>query len=108
MYSFQNHAEATSDKGSMGSADQTQQWTEDTSENESKVVDKTGVWDNDSRRVKYSICLNPDGRDLVNGADTLTLTDVMQYYTKMGVHSTNWSNKKTLDEEQMKAPLRKK
>lgn len=96
-YSFRNHAEATSDKGSMGSTDQTQQWTEDTAENESKVVDKTGVWDNDSRRVKYSICLNPDGRDLVNGADTLTLTDVMQYYTKMGVHSTNWSDKKTLD-----------
>ena len=75
-YSFRNHAEATSDKGSMGSTDQTQQWTEDTAENESKVVDKTGVWDNDSRRVKYSICLNPDGRDLVNGADTLTLTDI--------------------------------
>ena len=97
-YSFQNHAEATSDQGSMGSVDQTQQWTEDASGDESKVVDKTGVWDNDSRRVKYSICLNPDGKDLVNGADTLTLTDVMQYYTKMYVHlPTNWNDGTTLD-----------
>ena len=97
-YSFQNHAEATSDQGSMGSVDQTQQWTEDTSGDESKVVDKTGVWDNDSRRVKYSICLNPDGKDLVNGADTLTLTDVMKYYTKMYVHlPNNWNDGKTLD-----------
>ena len=97
-YSFQNHAEATSDQGSMGSVDQTQQWTEDASGDESKVVDKTGVWDNDSRRVKYSICLNPDGKDLVNGADTLTLTDVMKYYTKMYVHlPNNWNDGKTLD-----------
>lgn len=97
-YSFQNHAEATSDQGSMGSVDQTQQWIEDASGDESKVVDKTGVWDNDSRRVKYSICLNPDGKDLVNGADTLTLTDVMKYYTKMYVHlPNNWNDGKTLD-----------
>lgn len=97
-YSFQNHAEATSDQGSMGSVDQTQQWTEDASGDESKVVDKTGVWDNDSRRVKYSICLNPDGKDLVNGADTLMLTDVMKYYTKMYVHlPNNWNDGKTLD-----------
>ena len=97
-YSFQNHAEATSDQGSMGSVDQTQQWTEDASGDESKVVDKTGVWDNDSRRVKYSICLNPDGKDLVDGADTLTLTDVMKYYTKMYVHlPNNWNDGKTLD-----------
>ena len=80
-YTFKNEASASDDKGKIGSADQTQEWTEDTESNKTKVVDKSGKWDNDSRRVKYSIKLNPDGEDIVKGSEVLTLQDEFTYYS---------------------------
>ncbi len=80
-YTFKNSATVSNDDGKIGSADQSQKWTEDTSHEESKVIDKTGKWDNNSRRVKYSISLNPDGKDIVEDSEILTLKDVFKYYS---------------------------
>ena len=80
-YTFKNSATVSNDDGKIGSADQSQEWTEDTSHEESKVIDKTGKWDNNSRRVKYSISLNPDGKDIVEDSEILTLKDVFKYYS---------------------------
>jgi len=79
-YTFTNRATAKNDKGSIGNASQEQQWTERQSSTEKKVIDKTGNWDNGTRRVKYSINLNPDGKDIVEGSELMTLRDVFSYY----------------------------
>lgn len=79
-YVFKNTASVSNDKGMIGAADQTQEWTEDTKQEESKVIEKTGAWDNNTRRVKYSIKLNPDEKDIVEGSDVLTLKDKFTYY----------------------------
>lgn len=78
-YTFTNNASARDDNGEIGSADQTQEWTEDSEHSNAKIVDKTVQWDNDSRRFKYSIKLNPYGKDIVEGSDFLTLEDEFQY-----------------------------
>lgn len=79
-YTFVNNATAENDKGSMGSASQKQEWKESQDSNTQKVIDKTGSWDNDTRRVKYSISLNPEGKDIVEGSELMTLRDVLSYY----------------------------
>ncbi|MGM9605679.1 MAG: SpaA isopeptide-forming pilin-related protein [Faecousia sp.] len=61
----------------IGSASQTQNWTYQ--ESTKDVVSKSGQWYNDSRVLKYSVVLNPDGKDLVEGTVELTLTDVLKY-----------------------------
>lgn len=78
-YIFKNTASAKTDKGSIGNAEQTQEWTEEKKTVEEKVIDKTGKWNNDTRRVHYSIKLNPDGKDIVEGSDFLTLKDIFEY-----------------------------
>lgn len=79
-YTFTNKAEANTDNSSIGNAEQTQEWTEKKKSETFKVVDKTGRWDNDTRRVEYSIVLNPDGKDIVEGSGVLELKDVLEYY----------------------------
>lgn len=79
-YTFTNTATANTDSGSIGSADQTQEWTEKKKSDTFKVVDKTGRWNNDTRRVEYSIVLNPEGKDIVEGSGVLELRDVLEYY----------------------------
>lgn len=86
-YTFTNRATAKADDVDIGSADQTQDWTEDTDHSNAKIVDKTGAWDNNSRRVKYSIKLNPYGKDIVEGSETLTLKDVFEYYPQITAHA---------------------
>ena len=80
-YTFRNSASASDDSSDIGNADQTQEWTEDTEHSNTKVIDKDGSWDNDTRRIKYSIKLNPDGKDIVEGSETLTLQDKFTYYS---------------------------
>lgn len=63
----------------IGSSSQTQEWTYHQEEVVTKVVDKTGKWDNGNRILNYTIVLNPEGKDLVDGSDTLTLVDTMTY-----------------------------
>lgn len=67
------------DGGEIGSSSQTQEWTYHQEEVVTKVVDKTGRWDNGNRILNYTIVLNPEGKDLVDGSDTLTLVDTMTY-----------------------------
>lgn len=91
-YTFKNSATVSNDDGTIGSADQSQKWTEDTSHAESKVIDKTGKWDNNSRRVKYSISLNPDGKDIVEDSEILTLKDVFKYCSTIhGRYGEDWN-----------------
>ena len=76
-HDFTNNVTVTSDQDTLGSASQTQKWTY--VRPASETVSKSGQWKNDARLLTYSIVLNPDGANLVEGADTLTLTDVLKY-----------------------------
>ncbi|MDY2629457.1 MAG: SpaA isopeptide-forming pilin-related protein [Lachnospiraceae bacterium] len=71
----------------VGSSEQTQNWTYNTTSEEKKVVDKSGSWDNDNRRMNYSIILNPEGKDLVEGTEVLTVIDELTYYPAATVYN---------------------
>ena len=86
-YTFTNEASAKLDDLDIGSSSQTQEWTKKDTTVAKKVVDKSGDYDNKTRRVKYSIVLNPDAEDLVKGTDKLTLVDTLDSYNK-----TYWSD----------------
>lgn len=87
-YTLTNTVTVKTDEGSLGSDSQTQEWTHTESTEETKVVQKSGEWDNSNRLLSYSIVLNPQGKDLVNDVDTLTLVDVLKYQsTNIGA---NW------------------
>ena len=72
-----NYVTMYTDGAEAGSSSQTQEWTYEQAEK--KLVDKSAAWDNDNRMLEYSILLNPEGLSLADGADTLTLTDVLRY-----------------------------
>ena len=74
-----NTAKMELDGGEIGSSSQTQEWTYKKEEVVTKVVDKSGGWDNANRIMNYTVILNPEGNNLVDGADTLTLVDTMNY-----------------------------
>lgn len=44
-------------------------------------IDKNGEWKNNERLLKYSIDINPEAEDLLEGNDTLTLEDILKYST---------------------------
>lgn len=90
---FTNEASAKLDDVSIGSSNQTQEWTKKDTTVAKKVVDKSGDYDNKTRRAKYSIVLNPDAKDLVEGTDKLTLVDTLESYNK-----THWSDGGKLDD----------
>ena len=73
----------------ISSSEQTQKWTYDR-----QVVDKSGSWDNDNRIMNYTVILNPDGKDLVEGVDTLTLVDTMTYSNQVTLY---WPHSGTYD-----------
>lgn len=79
--SFTNTVTAKQDDTEFPSDSHTQEVKYDKTGTATKVVKKNGEWDNDARLLKYSVELNPDGKDLVAGADTLTLTDVLSFST---------------------------
>ncbi|MBO5170395.1 MAG: LPXTG cell wall anchor domain-containing protein [Oscillospiraceae bacterium] len=78
-YEFINKVTAKTDECSIGSSEQTQNWTYSTATSSSQYVDKTGSWDNDNRRVNYSVVLNPEGKDLLPDEEILTMTDTLTY-----------------------------
>lgn len=90
-YTFTNTADVTFDEKGIGSSSQTQNWTKKTDTVERKVVDKSGTWDGDAHQADYSIVLNPDGKDIVEGLDVLTLTDVLSV-TKHPYYATTKDN----------------
>lgn len=79
--SFTNHVTAWQDDTPFSSDSHTQEVKYDKTGTATKGVDKNGEWKNDSRRLNYSVVLNPEGKDLVEGKDTLTLTDTLGYRT---------------------------
>lgn len=74
-----NNVEMILDGGQIGSSSQTQEWTYQETVEETKVVDKSGEWDNTNRIMNYTIILNKEGKELLSDSDTLTLVDVMSY-----------------------------
>lgn len=78
-----NTAKMELDSGEIGSSSQTQEWTYQEEEVVTQVVDKSGGWDNTNRIMNYTIILNPERKDLVEGADTLTLIDTMTYINQV-------------------------
>lgn len=78
-----NTAKMELDDGEIGSSSQTQEWTYQKKEVVTQVVDKSGGWDNTNRIMNYTIILNPESKDLVEGADTLTLIDTMTYINQV-------------------------
>ena len=74
-----NNVEMKLDGGQIGSSSQTQEWTYQETVDETKVVDKSGEWDNTNRIMNYTIILNKEGKELLSDSDTLTLVDVMSY-----------------------------
>lgn len=46
-----------------------------------KVVSKNFKWDEDNHRLRYTVIINPDGKDYLPDSDTLKLTDVLQFKT---------------------------
>ena len=78
--SFTNSVTVTADSNQFPSAEQTQEVTYTKPTSGLKLVNKDGQWVNDSRLLKYSILLNPDGMDLLTDGDTLTLTDELLNY----------------------------
>ncbi|MDY2813406.1 MAG: SpaA isopeptide-forming pilin-related protein [Dorea sp.] len=74
-----NTAEMKLDDVAIGSSTQTQEWSYHKEEVVTKVVDKSGGWDNTNRIMNYTVILNQEGKDLLKGADTLTLVDTMTY-----------------------------
>ena len=49
---------------------------------ETKLVQKSVVQANDSNTLNYTLVINPDGKDLLKGADYLTLKDALSYESK--------------------------
>lgn len=88
-----NLAKMELDGAEIGSSEQTQNWTYNTSTVGNQVVDKSGAWDNDNRRLNYSIILNPDAKVLAVDADTLSLTDKLIYKKEQTAYdvSNNWT-----------------
>lgn len=46
-----------------------------------KVISKNYKWDEDNHRLRYTVIINPDGKDYLPDSDTLKLTDVLQFQT---------------------------
>ncbi|MDY5783353.1 MAG: collagen binding domain-containing protein [Gemmiger sp.] len=77
---FTNSVTVTADSKAFPPAEQTQDVTYTKPTSGLKLVNKDGVWVNDSRLLEYSMLLNPDSMDLLPNSDTLTLTDELSYY----------------------------
>lgn len=74
-----NTAEMKLDDRPIGSSSQTQEWTYYKEEVITKVVDKSGAWDNINRIMNYTVILNKEGKNLLENSDTLTLVDILSY-----------------------------
>ena len=85
---YKNTATASSNTNSdMGWVHQTQTMSkpdESGSDNPTegdKVISKNYKWDEDNHRLRYTVIINPNGKDYLPNSDTLKLTDVLQFQT---------------------------
>lgn len=81
-----NTAEMKLDDRPIGSSSQTQEWTYKKEEVITKVVDKSGDWDNTNRIMNYTVILNQEGENLLDGSDSLTLVDTMTYINQVRLY----------------------
>lgn len=86
---YKNTATASSNTNKeIGSASQTQTMSkpdESGSDNPTegdKVISKNYKWDEDNHRLRYTVIINPDGKDYLPDSDTLKLTDVLKFTTR--------------------------
>lgn len=86
---YKNKATASSNTNcDMGWVHQTQTMTkpnESGSDNPTegdKVISKNYKWDEDNHRLRYTVIINPDGKDYLPDSDTLKLTDVLKFTTR--------------------------
>lgn len=89
-HTFTNSVEAAG----IGSASQTQQWTYENQDTETRVLGKIGTWHNDSRMLSYSVSINPECKQLSDGTGKLTLVDTLSYnknvYGWISDENGNW------------------
>lgn len=85
---YKNSATASSNTNSdMGWVHQTQTMSKpsdsgsDKPTEGDKVISKNYKWDEDNHRLRYTVVINPDGKDYLSNSDTLKLTDVLQFQT---------------------------
>lgn len=77
---FKNTVSVKTDTGAeYGSDSQEQKWSKSDETAASKHLSKSGDFNNNSQKIEYSVIINQNGDDLVEGSDTLTLTDVLSY-----------------------------
>lgn len=81
-YTLKNTVTVVDENDTYGKDDQTQTHTVHTPEK--KKVDKNGEWVNNDRLLRYTVDINPNGQDLLEGGDDLTLKDVMNFRSEPG------------------------
>lgn len=86
---YKNTAKASSNTNSeIGWAYQTQTMSKpndsgsDNPTEGDKVISKNYKWDEDNHRLRYTVIINPDGKDYLPDSDTLKLTDVLKFTTR--------------------------
>ena len=86
---YKNSATASSNTNSdMGWVHQTQTMSKpsdsgsDKPTEGDKVISKNYQWDKDNHRLRYTVIINPDGKDYLPNSDTLKLTDELKFQTK--------------------------
>ena len=86
---YKNTATASSDTNNdIGSASQTQTMSKpdesggDKPTEGDKVISKNYTWDEDNHRLRYTVIINPDGKDYLPNSDTLKLTDELKFSTR--------------------------
>ena len=89
----------------IGSASQTQEWTYDNQDTETRILGKIGTWHNDSRMLSYSVSINPEGKTLLDGTRKLTLVDTLTYKKWIWAHYTDESGNYHGDNVQMDVSL---
>lgn len=52
---------------------------DDDKEHGTETLEKEYVWNNTDKLLNYTVTINPEGKDLVSGTDTLSLKDVVEY-----------------------------
>lgn len=78
---YTNHVDVQIGERPYGSGDQEQHVNVTVPKEEPKVLDKSGIWNNEDSLANYSVIINKGGADLLpgEGNDVLTLTDVLEY-----------------------------
>lgn len=98
-YPYTNNASVELDGVKVnGSGEQTQEWTKyKPADPVTKVLDKSGDWDGVNRKMRYSVKINPDGKNFFSDTlERLKLEDVLTV-SKHPVYIQNENSTQALD-----------